>query len=260
MSPAHVPGGKVTAMDTQPPADLPAHVVIQRRDGRREVILHRSMAVIGPDKIEIKSARGTVLLPLLGIAVAVGLMTYIMRGGSSLPFWALVGVLMFCLAIVPFSVMGLVSALVGADVIIDAKKGSATWQQGYLGMGVGTKELVPFAKIERFEVTLEGDSPDRWHEEQDDLRQFAIVLVKKSGKRLTLAQVPVPAYGQADGMDRTLAVANAAAALTGSTVTIPDGWELVEIDIDTGEPVKMEAEREAAGTRRPPRHRRKQHG
>src|SRR5690606_2504875 len=105
-----------------------------------------------------------------------------------------------------FSAMSLISSVVGADVVIDARKGSATWQQGYLGMGIGTKELVPFEKIDHLEVTIEGDQPDRWHDNVDDLRQFALVLVKPSGKRLILAQVPVPAYGQADGMDRTLAV------------------------------------------------------
>lgn len=217
--------------------ELPSHVAFTRRDGRQEVILHRSVAIIGGDKIELKSARGTVLLPLLGIVASVAVITYLMTGGGGLPFWALVGGLFFCLVVVPFSVMGLVSALVGADIVIDATKGSATWQQGYLGMGLGTKELVPFAKVDHLEVTIEGDKPDRWHEESDDLRQFAVVLVKKSGKRLTCAQVPVPAYGQADGMDRTLAVANAIAALTGSAVSIPEGWELVEIDTDTGEPV-----------------------
>jgi hypothetical protein len=238
---------------------LPPHVAFTRRDGRQEVILHRSLAVIGADKVELKSARGTVLLPLLGVSLAVAVIVYLMTGGSDLPFWALVGGLFFCLIIVPFSVMGLVSALVGADVVIDATKGSATWQQGYLGMGIGTKELVPFAKIDHLEVTIEGDEPDRWKEESDDLRQFALILVKKSGKRLTCAQVPVPAYGQADGMDRTLAVANAIAELTGSTVSIPEGWELVEIDTDTGERVGPADER-APARRSRGRGGRRQHG
>jgi len=217
--------------------ELPGHVVIQRRDGRREVLLHRSMAVISDDKIEIKSARGTVVLPLIGLALAVGAGTLMASRGTGLPFWLLVGLLLFCLFMVPFSVMSLIGSIVGADVVIDAKKGSATWQQGYLGMGIGTRELVPFHKIDHLEVTIEGDQPDRWREETDSLRQFALTLVKKSGKRLTLAQVPVPAYGQADGMDRTLAVGNAVAALTGSAVVLPEGWELVEIDTATGDPV-----------------------
>jgi hypothetical protein len=143
--------------------------------------------------------------------------------------------------LVPFSAASLISSVVGADVVIDARKGSATWQQGYLGMGIGTKELVPFEKIDHLEVTIEGDQPDRWHDNVDDLRQFALVLVKPSGKRLILAQVPVPAYGQADGMDRTLAVGQAVARLVGSRVVIPEGWEMVEIETSTGEPVQKPA-------------------
>jgi hypothetical protein len=218
--------------------NLPGHVVIQRRDGRREILLHRSMAVIAPDHIEIKSARGTIILPLLGLLIAAAVIAWLSAAGPSLPLWALMLVLVVLLFLFPVCVMALIGAVAGSDVIIDAKKGSATWQQGYLGLGIGTKELVPFAKIDHLEVEIEGAEPDRWHEHTDDLRQFSLVLVKQSGKRLILSTVPVPAYGQTDGMDRTLAVGNAVAALVGTTVTIPEGWELVEIDTDTGEPVQ----------------------
>lgn len=214
--------------------DIPEHIAIHRRDGRVEVLLHRAMAVIGPNKIEIKSARGTVILPLIGLVIACALGWLMADRGFTMPLWLLVSLLLICMVVVPFSVMSLISSVVGADVIVDARKGSATWQQGYLGMGIGTKEFVPFTKIDHLEVTIEGDQPDRWHDQADDLRQFALVLVKESGKRLTLAQVPVPAYGQADGMDRTLAVGQAVAKLVGSSVTIPEGWELVEIDTATG--------------------------
>jgi hypothetical protein len=221
--------------------EVPEHIRIQRRDGRQEVLLHRSMAVIGPEKIEIKAARGTIILPIAGVLIAVGIGWFIAERGFTLPLWALVSLLLLCMVLVPFSVMSLISAVVGADVIVDARKNSATWQQGYLGMGIGTKELVPFEKIDHLEVTVEGAEADRWHDKADDLRQFALVLVKVSGKRLTLAQVPVPAYGQADGMDRTLAVGQAVANLVGSKVTIPEGWELVEIDTATGEAVPQPA-------------------
>lgn len=218
--------------------ELPGHVVIQRRDGRREVLLHRSMAIIGPEKIEIKSARGTVILPLIGLLIAAGTIAALATRGFSLPLWALSIILVVLLFLFPVCVMALIGAVVGSDVIIDAKKGSATWQQGYLGLGIGTKELVPFGKIAHLKVMIEGDQPDRWHEQTDDLRQFSLIMVKQSGKELILSNVPVPAYGQEDGMDRTLAVANAVAALVGTTVRLPEGWELVEIDTDTGEPVE----------------------
>lgn len=205
------------------------------------MLLHRSMAVISDDRIEITSARGTVILPVIGLLLAAGVVTWMARSGGALPFWALTTMLLVALILVPFSVIALIAAVIGADVVVDAKKGSATWQQGFLGMGIGTKELVPFAKIDHLEVAVEGDQPDRWRGESDALRQFSLTLVKKSGKRLSLAQVPVPAYGQADGMDRTLAVGNAIAQLTGSTVTLPEGWALVEIDTRTGIPVQPAA-------------------
>ena len=213
-------------------AALPSHVAARRRDGRYEVLLHRSVALIGADKVEIRSARSTVLLPGLGVALGGAAGALIAIEGGDLPFGLLVGLLLFALLAFPISVMALVTAIMGADVVIDGRKGAATWQQGYLGMGVGTRELVPFAKIDHLAITIEGDAPDRWREETDALRQFALTLVKQSGKRLTLTQVPVPAGDQTDGMDRTLAVANAIAGLTGAEVKLPEGWELVELPED----------------------------
>ncbi len=213
-------------------AALPSHVAARRRDGRYEVLLHRSLALVGADKVEIRSARSTVLLPGLGAALGGGAGALIAIERGDLPFGLLVALLLFALFAFPISVMALVTAIMGADVVVDGRKRSVTWQQGYLGMGVGTRELAPFDKIDHLAITIEGDAPDRWREETDALRQFALVLVKRSGKRLTLAQVPVPAGDQTDGMDRTLAVANAVAALTGAEVKLPEGWELVELPED----------------------------
>lgn len=217
-------------------APIPEHVFTKRRDGKREILLHRSVAVVGERKIEIKAARSAMYVPLVVLLVCGGLLAWVATADSA-PLWALVSVLLFSLLAVPGSVMGLVGSIVGADVIVDADKGSATWQQGYLGMGIGTRELVPFAKIDYLQVTVEGEEADRWRDNRDDVRQFALTLVKKSGKRLTLAQIPVPVNAQEDGMDRALAVGHAVAALTGAEVRIPDGWELMEVDSDTLEPV-----------------------
>ncbi len=210
-------------------AALPSHVAVRRRDGRYEVLLHRSLALVSDNRVEIRSARSTVLVPAIGVGLAGAAGALIAIQAGALPFWLLVGLLLFAIFAFPISVMSLVTAVIGADIIVDGRKGSATWQQGYLGMGVGTRELVPFAKIQHLEVTIEGAERDRWQEETDTLRQFALVLVKKSGKRLTLAQVPVPADDQTDGMDRTLAVGNAIARVTGAQLVLPEGWELVEL-------------------------------
>ncbi|MCC6385864.1 MAG: hypothetical protein IT302_00625 [Dehalococcoidia bacterium] len=232
------------------PLDLPEHVTSRRRDGRREVMLHRSMAVIGDEKIEIKAARSTVWVPLGGLALSGLFMWWIGTNQGSAPVWALILMLLFLLFAVPVSAMSLVSSIAGADVVADRRKNSVTWQQGYLGMGIGTKELVPFERIDHLEISVEGEDRERWHEEQDSLRQFALTLVKKSGKRLTLAQVPVPADDQADGMDRTMAVGQAFAQLTGTEVRLPEGWELIEIDTQTLEPVARGGAKARRGRKR----------
>ena len=213
--------------------ELPGHVATRRRDGRRTVLLHRSLAVIGSEVVEVRSARSAAWLPLAGLLLVVAAGTWIAVTRGTLPFWLMVLLLLFCLLAAPVAVMGLVSAFLGADVVADRRKGSVTFQQGFLGMGVGTRELVPFGRIARFEVTVEGDQPDRWRNEADTLRQFALFLEKDNGKRLLVARVPVPASRQEDGMDRILATGQAFAAVTDSRVDIPAGWELIEVDAKT---------------------------
>jgi hypothetical protein len=230
--------------------ELPGHVVSTRRDGRRVVLLHRSMAVIAPDKVEIKAARGTLVLPAIGLALAGGLCFWMVTSNGEAPIWALAGALLFCLILVPASAMSLVSSIAGADVVVDGGKGSATWQQGYLGMGIGTRELVPFEKVDHLEIEVEGAEPDRWRGNADSIRQFAVVLVKKSGKRLNLANVPVAAEDQTDGMDRAMAVAQAVAAIASVEVKLPEGWELVEVDAATLEPVPTPRTKARKGRRR----------
>lgn len=219
-------------------------------------MLHRSLAIFKGDVIEIKAARSVVILPFIGLTFA-ALLIWAMIDPNLMPYWAKALTLLFLLGLVPVCVMALVNAVAGAEVVIDASKGSATWQQGYLGMGIGTRELVPFAKIDHLAITVDGAAEDRWREQSDDLRQFALVLHKKSGKVLTLAQVPVTASSQDDGMDRTLAVGQAIAALVDTALILPEGWELVTIDVETGQQVRGQGKVSATG---PGRKGRRRHG
>lgn len=227
---------------------LPDHVTLRRRDGRREVLLHRSVAVISDGKVEIRAARSTIVLPLIGLALSAAAGYLMVARMGALPFWLLVVMLLVLIFLVPLSGMSLVNSVVGADVVVDRAKNSVTWQQGFLGMGVGTREVAPFEKIDRLEITIEGGEPDRWQDIPDDLRQFELSLVKASGKRLRIATVPVPAFGETDGMDRTLAVGQAISAVTGAPVKLPEGWEMVEIDTGTGEIVTPARGAEPPGT------------
>ena len=41
------------------------------------------------------------------------------------------------------AVMGLAYNVMGSAFLMERKKGTCRWQQGFLGLGLGTRELVP---------------------------------------------------------------------------------------------------------------------
>src|SRR6185503_18996526 len=90
---------------------------------------------------------------------------------------------------IPLSGIGFVYTVAGTDVVFEREKQSGVWQQGFLGMGVGTTELVPFWKIH--EIRIEELTRERQQGQLQDLAQLEIVLVKESGKRLRVGDVIV---------------------------------------------------------------------
>jgi hypothetical protein len=169
------------------------------------------VCVIEADRIDIRPARSAALVPLVGFVVGVFAFVAVLFWLEELPFVLALVLMAVAIVIVPFSGMGFVYSVYGANVVIDRRKQSVVWQQGLLGMGVGTEEVAPFWKIERLE--LEETSGDRQEGGPQDFAQFEIGLVKTSGKRLQLGQVTVPRYLAGEGLARAREVAEAAARL-----------------------------------------------
>ena len=177
---------------------------------RREIDLHRRVCVVRPDRIDIQPARSAAIAPLMGLLLGVFAAAAAIVWLESLPFWFALALLGGAIMLVPFSGMGFIYSVYGANVIIDREKQSAVWQQGLLGMGVGTEQVVPFWKIERLEIeetNLDEEMGD------PDFAQYEVVLLKKSGKRLSVGQVTVPRYAAAEGLARAREVGEAIAAL-----------------------------------------------
>lgn len=185
------------------------------------VYLHRSVAKIQPEKIEIRPALSAAIAPLIGVLIGGGAFTLVLLGalGANFPIWLMALSLMVAVLLLPLSGMGLVYSLVGASVVIDARKNSITWQQGLLGMGVGTRELVPFEKIASISV-VEVARRDASSEEvpEEAVAQWDLVLVKTSGRELTIATVSAMQGMRDEGLDRVTAVARAVSRVTGVAV------------------------------------------
>lgn len=190
----------------------------------RRIPLDRRVCVIREGRIDVRPERGAVIGPLVGLAISVALFVCIALFGSDLPAWALVAMLLPGLVLGPLSGMGFVYSLFGAHVMIDTRKQSAAFQQGILGLGLGTVELVPFWKVERLEVRDYplGDVPPAGPQPPLDLRAWDIVMVKKSGKELSIGQVVAANAPDLidEGFDRVLDVAEAISALVGRPLEI----------------------------------------
>ncbi len=177
---------------------------------RREIDLHRRVCVVRQDRIDVQPARSAAIAPLLGVVLGILAAAAAIVWLETLPFWLTLALLGGAIVLIPFSGMGFIYSVYGANVIIDREKQSAVWQQGLLGMGVGTEEVVPFPRIERLEV----EEANREEQTGDpDFAQYEVVLLKTGGKRLSIGQVTVPRYAAAEGLARAREVGEAIAAL-----------------------------------------------
>jgi hypothetical protein len=188
---------------------------------RREIDLHRRVCMIRPDTIDIRPARSAAVAPLLGFLLGVGFFVSVLFWMEQLPFPLVLALMGAAILLVPFAGMGFVYSVYGANVVINRSKATALWQQGLFGMGVGTSELVPFAKMERIEI--EELSRDRQWGGAQDFAQFEVRLLKTSGRRLSFGQVTVPGYAAADGLARAREVGEAIAQLVERPLVVIDG-------------------------------------
>lgn len=190
----------------------------------RTIPLDRRLCILRPGVVDIRPSRGAVIGPLSVLAVAVGLMVLLAFTMDSLPVPVAAMVLLLALALTPIGGMGTVYSLFGSHVVFDARKQSARFQQGMLGLGLGTVELVPFWKIDRIELAdwEAGETEGRGPAFPFELRGWEVVLVKTSGKRLSVGQVIVPEEQELveEGFGRAYDVAQAIAELTGKPLRI----------------------------------------
>ena len=187
----------------------------------RRVPLHRRVALIAPGRVDIKPARSALLGPLLFFSLGAAAFAAIALGLAYLPLWLLAVLLIVAVVTLPLGGIGAVYALIGAHVIVDQQKGSLTMQQGVIGLGIGTDELVPFAKIAAVVVEEAGSAEAGEGRRVEEFAQWQIVVEKVSGKRLTLGGATAARSLGAEARQRVTEVAEAIAALSGAPLRLP---------------------------------------
>ncbi|MEX2375411.1 MAG: hypothetical protein WD942_07465, partial [Dehalococcoidia bacterium] len=78
--------------------------------------------------------------------------------------------------------------VLGSSFLMERKKGTCRWQQGFLGLGLGTRELAPFPRIDRIEVG--GDFEDALNSgDLQDVVRWDVRLVKDNQRVLEIASI-----------------------------------------------------------------------
>lgn len=190
----------------------------------KRIPLDRRVCVVREERIDLRPEHGAVVWPLIGLAIGAGLFAALVLYADSLPLGVLAVMLFAAIFIAPLSAMGLIYSLIGASVVVEKKKQSVRFQQGVLGLGIGTYELAPFWKIERIEVEDYplGEVASRAPRPPLDFRAWDIVLVKTNGKRLSIAQVVAANTVDLidEGFGRALDAAEAIAAMVEKPLVI----------------------------------------
>lgn len=182
--------------------------------GTERVPLHRSVAVIGPDSIAIRPGKQQLLVPLAQAAITAGAVWVLIAFMNSLSLWFLLVLLCVALLLGPAAVLGFVYSVYGTEFLVERAKGTVRWHQGFLGLGIGTFELVPFDRIER--IVVESDIDDDLSSGQaQDLVELDVRIVKDNGRVLDVASVTSPRALLEDGLRRTNRLAAALAEMTG---------------------------------------------
>jgi len=205
--------------------------------------LQRTVAVVREDSIAVRPSRGQLLGPLIELGLALAAVGAIVLWLNSLPLFVLMLFLLVSLILGPVGVLGLVYNAIGSSFLMERKKGSARWQQGFLGMGIGTVDFVPFQRIKRIEVTSDYDDELASGEVQD-IVQWEVVMVKDNDRRLTIGSVAAARSLAGLGAERANRLAEHIAAMAAA--------EVVRAEL----PDSGAAEETAAPARRPRRRRR----
>ncbi|HJM76537.1 MAG TPA: CoA-binding protein [Dehalococcoidia bacterium] len=178
--------------------------------------LQRSVAVVGDEMIVVKPS-GRFFVPMIQVAItggAVLLIIWLLNNNGSIIVMMLA--LLVAMLLGPVAVLGFVYNFAGSAVIIDRTKQSVTLQQGFLGLGIGTAELVPFSRIGSIEVA--GDADEELSSgELQDVVHWDLLIVKDNEKVMEIGTITSLRQFAGEGLERANRLARAIAEMTEAT-------------------------------------------
>ncbi|MFA7297183.1 MAG: hypothetical protein WC211_08385 [Dehalococcoidia bacterium] len=217
--------------------------------------LQRAFAVIEADRIAIYPSRAQIVGALIELAIAGLAMTALLTLFDVLPMFVMIALLLVALLLGPIGTLGLVFSIAGTAFVMERGNRAARWQQGFLGMGIGTTDGVPFSRIKAVEAVSDADLLTRSGERQD-MVTFEVVIARDDERRTPVASVVSARSLAAEGAERVNRLATVLAEMAAVPAVLAvapvdeDDWDDEEWDDD-------EAEEAVETPRTPAEHRRR---
>lgn len=204
--------------------------------GRRTIPLHRAYASITPDVIAIRPSRRDIIGPVVQAGLAVIAVWVLVAFINSLPLWVLGVLLLFAIVAGPTAMLGIVYQIAGSAFLMERPKGTCRWQQGFLGLGLGTQELVPFGRIKRIEVSGDFEEELRSGDLQDVV-QWEVRVVKDNDRVLPVGVVVAARPLADEALDRANDLGAALAEMSGAPFTpaVLPAWAFEDDDEPEGD-------------------------
>ncbi len=198
------------------------NIILVNYSSELRLKLHKSTALCNDEKIVIRPSLATLVGPLIYACVTGIALLLLIFGIGSYPLWLLGVFLLVIIIFGPTTILSLVYAIAGTNFLMEKKKSTCRVQQRYLGLGIGTQEMIPFTRIDHFRI--EGDFLTE-HASGDlrDVVSWQVILVKDNKKRFEIANLSSPRSLAPD----TLQHANS----LGSLLATMSKSDLVEGDI-----------------------------
>jgi len=217
--------------------------------------LQRAFAVIEADRIAIYPSRAQIVGALIELAIAGAAMAALLMLFDVLPMFVMIALLLVALLLGPIGTLGLVFSIAGTAFVMERANRAARWQQGFLGMGIGTTDGVPFSRIRAVEAVSDADLLMRSGERQD-MVTFEVVIARDDERRMPVASVVSARSLAAEGAERVNRLATLLAEMAGAPVVLAsapadeDDWDDEEWDDEEWDEGEAEGAAEAA---EPPR-------
>lgn len=176
--------------------------------------LQRAVASVRDEVISVRPAPIELVGALIELALGGGAILLLVLLFDRLPLPAMVILLVLSLIFAPIGVLGLVYGAVGVAFVMDRKARTARWQQGFLGMGIGTTDFVPFTQVVGVEVSGDFDDTLPGGQRQDVVR-WDVRLLRPTSESLSVGTVVVPRPMAAEGVERANRLASALAEMAG---------------------------------------------